>query len=217
MLSWSWSLLIRMCAPHGQTVLRAVLGVMEISLWNTSLTALSSLLLLPLQARAEVGVKESRIRLSPERWHPSPKATGEFTSFSVTSVLPLSCEVVKSTLTCKGQVAQETDRKCCTHVVSIMRCTACTRSQKSFARTLRKQNSSSQDSSVAGTPMEGEPELLGTEARTSNPGSSPSRDLCSCPLFHRSTCRPGCRTLTCTAGPRIRKTFFCGCSERRST
>lgn len=53
------------------------------------------------------------------------------------SVWPLSypfhVEVVKSTLTCKGQVAWETDRKSCAHVVSIMRYTACTRSQKCSA------------------------------------------------------------------------------------
>lgn len=43
-----------------------------------------------------------------------------------------------------------------------------------------------------------------------------SCDICSCPLFHRSTCPPGSRTLMFTAGPRIRKTSCCGCSERKS-
>lgn len=122
---------------HNVSSMRAVLSVVlretRTGLWNPSITALRSALLLALQARPEVGVKESGIRLSPQPWHPSPKATGEFPSFSVTSVLPFHVKVVKSTLTCEGQVAWETDRKCCTHVVSVMRYTACTRSQKCFA------------------------------------------------------------------------------------
>lgn len=36
-------------------------------------------------------------------------------------------------------------------------------------------------------------------------------------LTHRSTCPPGFRTLTSTAGPRIRRTSCCDCSGRRST
>lgn len=41
--------------------------------------------------------------------------------------------------------------------------------------------------------------------------------FCSChPLSHRSTCPPGFRTLTSTAGPRIKNTSCWGCSERKS-
>lgn len=63
----------------------------------------------------------------------------------------------------------------------------------------------------------GHPELFRAEPWIWNPGFPPSRDLCTCPLFHRNTCQPGFRTLMFTAGPRIRKASCCGCSERRST
>lgn len=53
-----------MVSPHQNmcstwTVLRAVLRVTETGWWNPRLMALSSVLLLALQARAEFGVKES--------------------------------------------------------------------------------------------------------------------------------------------------------------
>lgn len=63
----------------------------------------------------------------------------------------------------------------------------------------------------------GHPPLFKTELWVWHPGFAPSRDLGFCPPFHRSTCRPGFRTLTFTAGPRIRKTSCCGCSARKST
>lgn len=56
------------------------------------LHVLRSVLLLSLQARPQAAVKDSWIILSPQPWHPSPKAKREFTSFGMTSVLPLSCE-----------------------------------------------------------------------------------------------------------------------------
>lgn len=68
-----------------------------------------------------------------------------------------------------------------------------------------------------GSTYGGHPELFGTEPWIWNPGFAPSHDLCSCPLFHRSMCRPGFRTLMFTAGPRIRKTSCSGYSERKST
>lgn len=202
-----------MCSTRA--VLRMLLRVTNTGLWNPSLTVLRSVLLFPLQTRPRARVLEPWIILSPQPWHPSPKATGEFTSFGMTSVLPLSCEGGEkhADMQRAGSLG-DWQKKLCTcgfhneiHSLhpkpKVLLVLNPPKAKQQFPR------------QPGGNACEGQARTVGNYALDLQ-SRLLSCDLCSCPFSHRSMCPPGFRTLMFTAGPRIRKTSCWGCSERRS-